>query len=134
VANLINHSDNRAPQGRRVTAQRNALGKKSPINYAPYKGNAKKISTALAGRHIFLPLANPARRKIKEPIFLWAGLLRAAASRRIIICPYRFFAPLARAAEILSFSPVACIFYFKLRQSRPIMSANFISGNFRPVR
>ncbi|MDR0869132.1 MAG: hypothetical protein LBP75_11800 [Planctomycetota bacterium] len=46
---ITNYEWKNAPQGRRVTAQRNALGKKLSINYAPYKGNAK-ISTALTGR------------------------------------------------------------------------------------
>ncbi|MDR0867042.1 MAG: hypothetical protein LBP75_01020 [Planctomycetota bacterium] len=38
--------------------------------------------TALAGRHIFLPLANPARRKIETADFPlgWAGTLRRFAA------------------------------------------------------
>ncbi|MDR0867608.1 MAG: hypothetical protein LBP75_03915 [Planctomycetota bacterium] len=43
----------------------------------------QKFSTALNRAPTFFYNANPARRKIKEPIFLWAGLLCFAASRRL---------------------------------------------------
>jgi hypothetical protein len=48
----------------------------------PVKGQCKKFHCPYRAP-AFSGDANPARRKIKEPIFLWAGLLRLAASRRL---------------------------------------------------
>ncbi|MDR0867638.1 MAG: hypothetical protein LBP75_04065 [Planctomycetota bacterium] len=58
---------NLAPQGRRVTAQRNALGKKSPLKLRALQGQGKKFPLPLQGA--FSGNANPARRKIDRADF-----------------------------------------------------------------
>ncbi|MDR0868241.1 MAG: hypothetical protein LBP75_07175 [Planctomycetota bacterium] len=53
-----------------------------PINYAPCKGSAENFHCPYRAP-AFFDNANPARRKIKEPIFLWAGLLCTAPAGRL---------------------------------------------------
>jgi hypothetical protein len=86
--NFDNFSVRSPRQGRRITAQRNALGKKSPLKLRALQGQCKRFPLPLQGA--FSGNANPARRKIDRADFPlgWAVTLCRFAANLLIKLHY----------------------------------------------